>query len=245
MFGLIAADGPSLVTHGIHLSFVVLGVTGLAAILLPQGLERFRRIQALPRDEHESRVRELRNHLASGPTQTMTPTTVAAPVAGERIAPSRSEERLLPFLLVAALGSAGAHATVAPTHLLDNVLFGAFFIGCAAAQLSWVLALVAGTGQRMLIAAVWGNTLVLLLWATTRLWGLPFALMPDPEALGPWDVMCAVWEVTIIWGALRLLRSNRHALRPPPLFDWSPAAMAWLGASTVVLVILALSGAHA
>ncbi len=254
MTGIAAAADPGLLTHGVHMSLVALGITGLTATLLPQALERFRRDEALPHDEHECRVRDLQAQLAdrgghaaarpgSPPSPAITtPTAASAP--GPTIVPPSSETRLLPFLLVAALASAGAHAAVAPPHLLENVLFGTFFIVCAVAQLSWVLALLAGTAHRMLHAAIWGNTLVLLLWATTRLWGLPFGLMPDPEALGPWDVMCAVWEVLIIGGALRLLRGDHEGLRPPPLFDWSPAATAWLGACTVTLLLLAVSGAH-
>ena len=261
MTGITAAADAGLLTHGVHMSLVAFGITGLTAILLPQALERFRRDTAPPHDEHEVRVRDLQAQLAdhqhrppasqiatsvpSGDTF-LTPFTHRDPTAitGATVMPWSSESRLLPFLLVAALASAGAHAAVAPPHLLDSVLFGAFFIVTAVAQLSWVLALLAGISHRMLLAAIWGNTLLLLLWATTRLWGLPFGLMPAPETLGPWDVMCAVWEVIIIGGALRLLRGDHDGLRPPPLFDWSPAATAWLGACAVILLLLAVSGAH-
>lgn len=240
-----AVDDVGLLTHGVHMSMVALGLTGLTVILLPQQLERFRRAEAIPRDAHEVRVRALRAQLASsGPGGAGSYPTPTAPLEPPRAPRNALERNLLPLMLVAAIASAGAHAAVAPSHLLDNVLFGAFFIGVAVAQLSWVLALLAGTSRSMLQVAIVGNLALLLVWSLTRLWGLPFGLMPEPEALGPWDVMCAGWELIVIGGCVRLLREPGQTLRPPPLYDWTPAANAWLGATVVILLLLAVSGAH-
>ncbi len=254
MAGLVAAGGADVFAHGLHVAMVALGLTGLAAIILPRQLERFRAGVAEPRDAHESRVLALRAQLAAGvppaPSAQSSPPGVSAepcdPLPSSRGLGSLDPvtTRLLPLMVVSGIGSAGAHAAVAPPHLRDGLLFGGFFLLCAAAQLAWTMAMLGGTTPAVLRWGILGNLAVVLLWATTRLWGLPWGLMPEPEAFGPWDATCAAWEITIVLGSIRLLREPRTGLRPAAPCDWSAAATTWLGASTVLLVLLPFLGAH-
>ena len=63
---LMTAGGSlGVVAHAVHYGIIVFGLVGVVLLLLPQRLHRSRATRVLaPRDEHEQRVRELRDSLA-------------------------------------------------------------------------------------------------------------------------------------------------------------------------------------
>ena len=62
--------------------------------------------------------------------------------------------------------------------------------------------------RALLVAGAVGNIAVIGLWAITRTLGLPFGLLPEPEAVGPWDVACGGWELIVACSCIALLQSR-------------------------------------
>ena len=232
--------GATSVAHGIHYAVLGFGLVGLVALLGPQ-LVGGRR-GATVHDEHALRVRALSQQISEGSLGVrVTPLLSRAPV------PERPSERVLvrslPLAVVSSAAAAGVHAAVGPAHFREQVLFGLFFAGSALAQLCWSALMVLRPTRALLAAAVVGNSAVLTLWLTTRTVGLP-GLLPNPEAVGPWDLCCAAWELVVVISAARTLRSEVDP-RLPAWADWQLSARLWAVGSVLALLALTLSGAGA
>ena len=137
------------------------------------------------------------------------------------------------------------HAAVAPPHLRESALVGAFFVRLRGRP--------AGRGRavawqrpyagRAVGRASLGNLAVLALWLVSRTVGIP-GVGDGPEPLGPWDLTCALWEVVIVVGCLRL----RHETRPGEPRRGAPVhpfVLFWLVLSVLALGMLSVSGAAA
>jgi hypothetical protein len=231
--------GVSVLAHGIHYAVLGVGLLGLAVLLGP----RLAGPRQIPVDAHDERVRALRRQLRSGPA------TLALPVVPTRLVLARSrstaETLLLPLAVVSSAAAAGVHAAVGPAHLREQTLFGAFFAGSALLQILWAALVVLRPTRTVFLAGVVGNLAVLGLWVLTRTAGLPFGLMPTPEAVGPWDLTCAAWEVVVVTTGVALLHSGEPRPRLLAWTGWSVAARSWAALSVGVLVALTFSGAGA
>jgi hypothetical protein len=151
---------------------------------------------------------------------------------------------LLPLAVVSSAAAAGVHAAAGPAHFGEATLFGLFFAVSALLQLAWAGAAAVACSRWLLTVAVLGNLTVLVLWAVTRTLGLPFGLLPEPEALGPWDLACAGWELAVVCSCIALLQSRRPLpARLVELRRWHPGLRWYVAASALVLVGLSLSGA--
>jgi hypothetical protein len=108
---------------------------------------------------------------------------------------------------VAALlaGAAGIHLAAAAEHTSEYLLFGLAFYAMAAVQLLAACAFLAGQGSgRLRTATIVMNVSIALLWATTRLVGLPVG--PEhwqPEDVGVLDAGCTLLELLAVGVLLR------------------------------------------
>lgn len=230
---LHAHDSLSLGAHSIHYAVVGLGVLGLVAMLSP----RFLAETPVPRDEHEARVRSLRAGLAGVAQADWTP---RGPVL------TATHRVLLPLAVVSSAAAAGVHAAVTPEHLQESLLLGLFLATAAVAQLAWAAAVAAHGSRPLLLVGACGDLALLTLWAVTRTLGLPFGLLPGPEAIGPWDLACGAWELVTAGCCLALLRSRDPLpARLPGWRHWHPALPTYVAASVLVLVAASLTGAGA
>lgn len=223
-----------MIAHAVHYTVVVVGMLGLLALLGPQWVGG--PPSRGPRDEHESRVADLHQQIATGALGTATLVRHTAVVGHQ----ARSA---LPVLIVSSAAAAGVHAALGPMHLRELLAFGIFFMVSAIAQLTWSLLMVLTPTRGLLVAGVLGNTAILLLWLATRTVGLPFGLMPSPEPVGPWDLTCALWQTVIVMGGLRLLRQPEARMHVAGYDDWPVPARLWLFGSMFVLAVLTVSGA--
>lgn len=199
------STGAGMLAHTVHYALVVGGLLTLAVVLLPHALVRFRAEPVVPHDHHDLRVLELRHAVASG-TLTLPRTTV--PTVAAPVEPLRGSALRLAGL---ASGAAAAiHAAAGPHHLAEHPLFGLFFTLAALGQLTWAALVTTWCTPRLLVAGIVGNSAILALWLTTRVWGLPGGLMPTPEAVGPWDLACAGWELLVVGTCLQLLSAGRR-----------------------------------
>ena len=233
--------------HGLHLAIVAAGLVGILAILAPQlherrvashGPARFR----APRDQHEARVMLLRAEMATGSFGRTTPGSgpvLVAPTPEPTL--PRAERVLLPAAFVASASAAGVHAAMGPSHLQDNALFGAFFFGAAFVQISWAAALVLGCSRSVLLAGAALNTAFIGLWAVTRTLGLP-VLLPQPEAVGPWDVTCVAWQIVVVMACLRLLEPATVPRRLAAWHRWDERVVFFAFGSVALLAWLSFSG---
>jgi hypothetical protein len=233
--------GATAVAHGIHYAVVGVGLGGLLALIGPQLIGARR---APVPDEHRLRVLALSEQISSGRLGAR-----AAPAPPAYRARNEVVERVrtiyLPIAVVSSAAAAGVHAAVGPVHFREGLLLGMFFAGAALAQVGWSLAMAVRPSRTLLIAAVAGNSAVLLLWLVTRTIGLP-GLLPGPESVGPWDVTCGVWELAVVFAAIRILRADSGAqLRIPSWPDWKPTARMWALGSALVLPALTLVGVGA
>lgn len=227
-----------MLAHGVHYGVLVVGILGLLALLGPQWVGAPR--SHGPRDEHEQRVAELHQRIAAGSLGT---TTAAPPTTFAHTRPSAA---LLPIVVVSSTAAAGVHGAVGPMHFRELLLFGVFFAVTAVAQVGWAVLMVLNPTRHLLVLGVAGNAALLVLWLVTRTAGLPFGLMPTPEAVGVWDLCCAAWEAVVVIGGLHALRDQTSAPRRLPGYDdWPSSARLWLYGSMFVLGALTLSGASA
>ncbi len=231
--------------HAIHYGVVAVGLLGVLALLGPQLIGGRR--SGPPRDDHALQVSALATQIASGRlgSATMPPTGVAP--RSQRPVRDICEVGVL-YLPVAVVGSAaaaGVHAALAPVHFRDVAAFGLFFAVVALAQSGWAIAMGFRPSRRLLVAAVGGNTALLLLWLTTRTVGLP-GLMPQPEQVGLWDLSCVAWESAIVITAAQMLRAGPATdLRLATWADWTPSARLWALGSAFALPLLTLFGVGA
>jgi hypothetical protein len=123
-------------------------------------------------------------------------------------------------LLVAAALSAGAgavHALVGPAHVREDLLYGAFFVVAASAQLCWALIVVVRPDPRVLFAGIVGNAGIVLLWAATRTFGIPLGVAAGRrEAVGVLDLTCAALELALIACCARTLATDRQTAACAP-----------------------------
>lgn len=232
--------------HGIHYAIVAAGLVGILALLVPQLHERLVATHhprpRAPRDFHEARVMLLRAEIASGHFGTGTPCqvpTLQAPVP-EPTLPVEART-LLPAVFVASTAAAGVHAAMAPPHLGHQALVGLFFVGSALFQLGWAAGLVLHTSRGMLLLGAAANTAFVALWAVTRTVGLA-SLMPQPEAVGPWDVACVAWELVVVVACLRLVGTGRTPAQLAPWHRWDGRVTGFAVGSAAVLAALSFSG---
>lgn len=247
MFVLAEGSGASAVAHGIHYAIVGVGVAGLVALIAPRFLAHPR----APRGGHQ-RALALRTALADperatddratdpDPTQVAHHWSTRAPVL------STAQRVLLPLAVASSAAAAGVHAAVGPAHVHAGALIALFFAGSALLQLLWAGAAALRCARWLLVVGAVGNVAVVGLWAVTRTLGLPFGLLPAPEAVGPWDLACAGWELIVTCTCIAMLQS-RGAL-PTGLVEWRlwhPVARWFVVGSVLALVALSLSGASA
>ena len=246
---LAGSPGAGAMAHGAHYGIVGVGVVGLIALLAPRLLAR-----PTPREEHHGRV--LRHRTALGPenpgTEDLATDSLATahdPIQVARLREpvlTAAQRILLPLAVVSSAAAAGVHAAVGPAHFRDAALVGLFFAGTALLQLVWAGAVAVDCSRALLMLGVVGNVAVLALWGVTRTLGLPFGVLPVPEAIGPWDVACGAWELVVVCSCISLLQSPDPV--PARVADWRRwhRATHWfLAASVLGLVALSLSGASA
>jgi hypothetical protein len=260
MLVLHAHSGFGNGAHDVHYAVLGAGVLGLVALLSPRLLAA----PATPRDEHEARVEALRSSLArSGAlaprglatvsqsnlsSHALDPNPVGTDDTWLRRAPALTavERALLPLAVVSSAAAAGTHAAVLPPHLDESLLFGAFFAGSALLQLLWAGTAALRCSRGLLVAGALGNLAVIGLWAITRTLGLPFGLLPGPEALGPWDVACGAWELVVVCSCVAVLQSGTAL--PARLVGWRhwhPVLPTYVAGSVLLLIALSVSGAGA
>jgi hypothetical protein len=253
MFVLHAHGGFGGGAHDVHVAVLGVGILGLVALLTPRLLAG----PTAPRDEHEARVQALRSTLLRGaapngpallPATAPDPAPLALGNTWPHPAPAltTAQRVLLPLAVVSSAAAAGTHAAMLPPHLAEAVLFGAFFAGSALLQLLWAATAAVRCSRGLLLAGAVGNLAVIGLWAITRTLGLPFGLLPGPEALGPWDVACAGWELVVVCSCITILRSRTTL--PTRLVDWRhwhQALPTYVAGSTLLLIALSVSGAGA
>jgi hypothetical protein len=259
MLVMHAHGGFGMAAHGIHYAILGGGVVGLVALLAP----RFLADPQGPLDEHEVRVHALRTALAqvntAAPAAPGLPTRNHSATALDPIQVASQEDWLhrgsvltaaqrvlLPLAVVSSAAAAGVHAAVAPEHLRESALFGVFFLGSALLQLLWSGLVSVDTSRPLLVAGAVGNLAVIGLWAVTRTLGLPFGLLPAPEAIGPWDLACGVWELVVVCTCIAVLQSRDPLpTRLPDWRHWHPALPTYVAASVLLLIALSFSGAGA
>jgi len=235
----LSAGATSVVAHGIHYAVVGVGLVGLFALIGPQLVGGRRAPTA--HDEHSLRVLALTDQIASGRLGVTAPQALRASWPGSEVF-DRVPSLYLPLAVVSSAAAAGVHAAVGPAHFREGLVFGLFFAVAALAQVGWSVAMAFRPSRPLLVAAVVGNSAVLLLWLFTRTIGLP-GLLPGPEAVGLWDLCCGVWELTVVVAAGRILLGEPSInLRLPAWPDWEPSARAWALGSAFLLPALSLTG---
>ncbi|WP_323791484.1 hypothetical protein [Nocardioides sp.] len=237
--------GASMLAHGLHSLMVLLGLWGLAALLLPHVLER-RRLR-LAADARARQSAELRAALSLGARQVAGQSVLTLP---RQPTPSRTTSTWsapsgalgLPLALVAATAAAGIHLAVGPAHLRSEPVSSIGLLIAGTAQLCWVASMVSRPRLSALRLGLALHGGLIVLWAWTRLGALPFGLLPERHPLGGWDVVCVLWEVLCLVASVRLLQ-GRAPLTLPDWFDWHPSTRFAVGAAVVVTAMLILTGA--
>jgi hypothetical protein len=237
---LVTTTGPEDLAHLVHYGIVAAGLAGVTALVLPAFLERARPASE-PRDEHQRRVRQLRQRAASG-TLAAPPTGAVDTATHDPAGAQESDDVLVPVVVISSLAAAGVHAAVAPFHLSDSMLVGSFFVACTVAQLTWAALVWQRRTPSLMWLGVLGNAAILALWLVSRTVGVPG--LGGPEPVGPWDATCGLWEVVVVVGCLRLRHAPASDL-PPRGGQVHPFVLFWLVLSVLALALLSLSGAAA
>jgi hypothetical protein len=162
--------------------------------------------------------------------------------AVDRVHPTASAALLVPVATVGTLAASGVHLAMFPPHLRERASFGIFFVACSLGQLAWAERARRRPTVRWLLVGALANAAVVALWAVTRTAGLPFGLLPEPEAVGAWDLACIVFETTAVGACLAGVRRPPGGAGPVPWPAWHPVAHAWAALAVTVLVLLSVVG---
>jgi hypothetical protein len=155
---------------------------------------------------------------------------------GIRTGRSAEPSEVLRFTVaVASAGAATIHFAVIDQHFAEYWLFGVFFVIVALAQLGWVVAVVRNPTRTVYVVGALGNALIAVTWVISRTTGLPFGPEAgEPEPVGIADAVSTAFELTVVVGALLLLRGLE--LRR----SWEMRSVVAIAAS--VITTLALAG---
>jgi hypothetical protein len=135
------------------------------------------------------------------------------------------------FAAVISVAAAVVHASVAPAHFGEGMLFGVLFVVAAQLQAGWAWLSWAGPSRRVLVAGAALNVGVALVWLWSRTTGLPVGPEAwEPEPVGLLDVQASVDEILV---AVLIA----YALWPPRRGWWRPVTYA-----TETLVLVSLLG---
>lgn len=108
------------------------------------------------------------------------------------------EQALRRAAAVMPLAAAGIHAYVTPEHLQEWFAAGVFFLGLAVAQAGLGIALLRARSSRMYGVTILLSVGTVMLWAESRVSGLPFGPEAgNPELVGVLDVASSVLELLI------------------------------------------------
>lgn len=227
-----------LLAHGVHLLLVILGLIGVAVLLLPQlHSARSRRTTSRPpadRDEHQQRIAQLREAVQDG-RLTSDPDPAASPPAPALAARDASLWRAV--AVSSSVAAAGVHAVVFPHHLDEAFLVGVFFLAITLAQAAWACLVCLDATRQLLLAGIAGNLALVALWAVSRSVGLPVL---GRESVGGWDLAAGAWELILVAACLVGLRRSA-AQRALVLGDLGRLAWSWVALSGVALVVLTLT----
>lgn len=234
---------PAHVAHLVHLGVVVVGVLGLAAILLPHVVQRVAtatpyRTSGSGSDAPAGMSEEIAAQLALL-------RAAREPRARSTPAPASLVGSLwLPLAVVGSTVSAGVHAALVPPHLGTLPVLATAFAVCATAQLAWAGALLTAPGSWVLRVGVVGQVGVVVLWALSRTVGLP-PLLPGVEPVGAWDLLSVGAQLAATVAGVAALRARALRPRAAHWLEWHPAAHVATLLGVGVLALLALGGVGA
>jgi hypothetical protein len=120
------------------------------------------------------------------------------------------------WLMTGLTASAGSiHGGVTAHHAHEAVVLGWAMAVMCAAQLTWACWLLFAPTVRVVEVGVLGNLAVIVLWAWTRLLGIPFGIAGGQrQAIGGWDATCTLVEVAaVLAGLLQLATSVPRPVR--------------------------------
>ena len=165
----------------------------------------------------------------------------------ERLAGSDRLTNLRWMMSASLLGAALIHLAVAPEHLTEWPLAGAFFVVLAIVELG-AARMVGVRRSQGLVALVGLLSLVpLVLWLVSRTRGIPLGPEPGaPEAVGFADLAACVLELVTLVTCLLVLRSGAWLRRPAATPHTVALGLtALLAVTTLGLGGSALPGVHA
>jgi hypothetical protein len=148
-------------------------------------------------------------------------------------APVRDARAARASLVFAAAGlsfsAALVHASVIGVHFREYWLFGLFFAIVTPLQVLWAgLAARRPDDRRLLRAGAIGNLAIAVIWAISRVFGLPIGPHAfEPEAVGVKDLLASYAEVGVAVCVALALRESRAP-------SWIPG-VAWVLAAACLL----------
>lgn len=135
-----------------------------------------------------------------------------------------SSDEVLPFRLWTMAGTTAVsgfvHGGVTTHHAHEAALLGLAMAAMSSVQLTWAVWLLFAPRRRVVEVGVLGNLSVVVLWAWTRLVGIPFGIAGGlRQGIGPWDAASTLLEVVAVLAGLSVLADRsgqrsavRHAL---------------------------------
>jgi hypothetical protein len=158
---------------------------------------------------------------------------------GPRSATPSSDRRaatLLPLVALAGVGAAGVHFVVMPEHFEEATVYGLFFLFAATAQLLYSAWLLLRPSRALLAVGAFGNIAIVGLWLVTRLVGIPLGPgAGTTEEFGGLDLLATGFELTVVIGAIILIRRQLPLARALHPVTWSPVI--WTLAPAAVLAV--------
>lgn len=119
--------------------------------------------------------------------------------------------------------SAGvAHGAVVGHHADEAAVLGWFFAGLCLVQVVQAFVVLVAPVRRVVVAGVVGNLAVVVLWAWTRLVGIPFGIAGGQrQVTGVADLTCTALEVGAVLAGLAWVYSATGDWPSPAVLPWS------------------------
>jgi hypothetical protein len=106
-------------------------------------------------------------------------------------------------MVATTVGAASIHGAMTAHHAREAALLGWAMAVMAVVQLAWAVAVLFVPVRRTVEVGVVGNLSVVVLWAWTRLVGVPFGITGGVrQRIGVWDATCTLLEVVAVLAGL-------------------------------------------